>query len=136
MSEIPKFKAIKIKLDNNHTLDINSKGVLLISTCTKQTKNIGIKKLNQSINSLITEPKKRGPKKKQIEPIINELIEQSETEQPPPPPTEPEPDPTPTPTPIKIYKKRGPKSRVKQEIGQSIIKRKVGRPKSLEILNS
>jgi len=134
MSEIPKFKTIKIKLDNNHSLDINSKGVLLISTCTKQTKNIGIKKLNQSINSLITEPKKRGPKKKQIEPIINELIEQSETEHPHP--TQPETEPEPEPIPIKVYKKRGPKSRVKQEIGQPIIKRKVGRPpKSLELLS-
>jgi hypothetical protein len=134
MSEIPKFKTIKIKLDNNHSLDINNKGVLLISTCKKQTKDIDINKINKTINNLknnFTEPKKRGPKKKQIEPIINELIEQ--TEQPPTPPTEPEPEPE----PIKIYKKRGPKPRVKQETEQLTTTRKRGRPpKSLELLSS
>jgi hypothetical protein len=134
MSEIPKFKTIKIKLDNNHSLDINNKGVLLISTCKKQTKDIDINKINKTINNLknnFTEPKKRGPKKKQIEPIINELIEQ--TEQPPTPPTEPDPEPE----PIKIYKKRGPKPRVKQEMEQLATTRKRGRPpKSLELLSS
>jgi hypothetical protein len=133
MSEIPKFKTIKIKLDNNHSLDINNKGVLLISTCKKQTKDIDINKINKTINNLknnFTEPKKRGPKKKQIEPIINELIEQ--TEQPPTPPTQPEPEPE----PIKIYKKRGPKPRVKQEMEQLATTRKRGRPpKSLELLS-
>jgi len=66
MSEIPKFKTIKIKLDNNHSLDINNKGVLLISTCNKQQKDIDINKINKTINNLknnFTEPKKRGPKK-------------------------------------------------------------------------
>ena len=122
MSEIPKFKTIKIKLDNNHSLDINNKGVLLISTCAKQTKNIGIKKINNTITSLITEPKKRGRKKKIIEPIINELIEA--TEQPLTPPTEPEPETT----PIKVYQKRGPKPKVKEELDPPKIKRKRGRP--------
>ena len=128
-SEIPKFKTIKIKIDNNHSLDINNKGVLTISMCKKQTKDIDINKINKSITQIksnFTEGKKRGRKPKTLDPIINELIEQTEeTEQA----AELEP------VPIKEYKKRGPKPKIRLESDIPIITRKRGRPRK-ETLSS
>ena len=124
-SEIPKFKTIKIKIDNNHSLDINNKGVLTISMCKKQTKDIDINKLNKSITQIksnFTEGKKRGRKPKTLDPIINELIEQTEeTDQ--------------IPEPIKEYKKRGPKPKIRLESDIPIVTRKRGRPRK-ETLSS
>ena len=102
MSVLPKFKAIKIKLNDNNNLDINSKGVLTISTCKKEKKEIDVKKLNSTISKIksnFTEGKKRGPKPKTLDPIIDELIEQTETEQETPVQLEP----------IRVHKKRGRK---------------------------
>jgi hypothetical protein len=124
MSVLPKFKTIKIKIDNNHNLDINNKGILTISSCKKEKKDIDINKLNSAICKIknnFTEGKKRGRKAKIINPIINELIETTETEQEMPIEQEP----------LRVHKKRGPKPKIKEDI--VIIKRKRGRPRKIPL---
>jgi hypothetical protein len=124
MSVIPKFKAIKIKLDNNHNLDINNKGILTISSCKKEKKDIDINKLNSAISNIkrnFTESKKRGRKPKIIDPIINELIETTETEQ----------EPLTELEPIRVHKKRGPKPKIKEQV--EVIKKQRGRPRKIQL---
>jgi len=119
--EIPKFKTIKIKIDNNHSLDINDKGVLTISVCKKEKKDIDINKINktiQNIKSNFTEGKKRGRKAKITDPIINELIEEAkEVEEV---------------EPVRVYKKRGRKAKITDPIINELIEEAVELPMQLE----
>ena len=130
MSIIPKCKTIKIKIDNNHSLDINNKGVLTISMCKKEKKDIDINKLNDTVSKIknnFTEGKKRGRKAKIINPIINELIEETETDQGLPI----EQESLTELEPIRLHKKRGPKPKIKEDI--VIIKKHRGRPRKIPL---
>ena len=130
MSVLPKFKTIKIKIDNNHNLDINNKGVLTISSCKKEKKDIDINKLNSAICKIknnFTEGGKRCWKPKIINPIINELIETTETEQE----MSIEQEPLTELEPIRVHKKRGPKPKNKENI--VIIKKQRGRPRKIPL---
>ena len=131
-SALPKFKAIKIKLNDNNNLDINSKGVLTISSCKKEKKDIDINKLNSAISKIksnFTEGKKRGRKPKIVTETINELIEPTETDQE-------ITEVMSNPEPIKEYKKRGRKPKIRLEPEIPVIARKRGRPRKEIILSS